>query len=39
VASAIVDGGDCVSITTSATNLVKHDTNDASDIMLRRFAT
>lgn len=39
VASAIADGGGCVSFTTGANNLVKHDTNDASDILLRTFAT
>jgi hypothetical protein len=39
VASAISDSGACVSFTTGASNLVKHDTNDASDILLRRFAS
>lgn len=38
VASAIGDSGRCVSFTTGADNLVKHDTNDASDIMLRTLA-
>jgi hypothetical protein len=39
VASAIADGGDCVSFTTGASNLVKHDTNNTSDIMLRTLVS
>jgi hypothetical protein len=39
VASAIADRGGCVSFTTGATNLVRHDTNDASDIMRRTITS
>jgi hypothetical protein len=39
IASAISGSGRCVVFTASSTNLVPHDTNGDSDILMRRFAS